>query len=52
MDWELERGGIYIAVNFIGLIDELALFQRALTADEVTRLHAKPGLIGALKNRP
>src|SRR5262249_39746226 len=39
------------AVNYIGLLDELALFNRALTADEVTALHKTPGLLAALKKK-
>jgi hypothetical protein len=49
MDWDLDKAGIYVGVNYIGLLDELALFDRALTADEVTRLRAKPGLLAELK---
>jgi hypothetical protein len=49
MDWEVEKAGIYVAVNYIGLLDELALFNRPLTADEVTLLHKQPGMLAALK---
>lgn len=45
MDWDLDKTGIYVAVNFIGLLDELALFDRALTAEEAALLHARPGLL-------
>jgi hypothetical protein len=31
MDWDIEKAGIYIAVNFIGLLDEFAVFARPLT---------------------
>src|SRR5262249_32318084 len=47
--WDLDRTGIYVAVNFIGLLDELALFNRPLTAEEVARLHSAPGLLAPLK---
>jgi hypothetical protein len=47
MDWDLDRAGIYVAVNYIGLLDELALFRRALTAEEVQALHKNPGLMAA-----
>ena len=40
MDWEVDKAGVYIAVNYIGLLDELALFDRALKAEEVGLLHA------------
>ncbi len=45
MDWDVEKGGIYVAVNYVGMIDEMALFNRAVTADEVARLHTTPGLL-------
>jgi hypothetical protein len=51
MDWDVERAGIYIAVNFIGLLDEFAVFSRPLTMDEVTVLHRKPGILSALKRK-
>jgi len=49
MGWELDKAGIYVAINYIGLLDELALFNRALTAEEITALHKKPDLLAALK---
>lgn len=49
MDWDLEKAGIYVAVGFIGLLDELALFNRELTASEVAQLHQRPGLFVGLK---
>jgi hypothetical protein len=52
MNWDVEKAGVYFAVNYIGLLDELALFRRELTADEVRRLYENPGLLGGLKNTP
>src|SRR5262245_3071556 len=49
MDWDMDKAGIYVAVNYIGLLDELALFNRALTAEEVALLHRQPGLLAQLK---
>ncbi len=49
MNWDVEKAGIYVGVNFIGLLDELAVFGRALTAEEVKRLHDTPGLLSSLK---
>src|SRR5260370_1151484 len=49
VDWDVERAGIYVAVNFIGLLDELAVFNRSLTPDEVARLHREPGVLAGLK---
>ncbi len=39
MDWDVDKAGIYVGVNYIGLLDELTLFNRMLSADEVKRLH-------------
>ncbi|HZZ77561.1 MAG TPA: LamG-like jellyroll fold domain-containing protein [Gemmataceae bacterium] len=47
MDWDIEKAGIFTAVGYTGLIDEMACFNRALTADEVTALHKTPGLLAA-----
>jgi hypothetical protein len=43
MDWDIEKAGIYTAVGYCGLLDEMALFNRALTAEEVAELHKNPG---------
>lgn len=51
MDWDVERAGIDTAVNYLGLLDELALFGRELTPDEVRLLHAEPALMTPLKER-
>lgn len=51
MSWDIDKAGIYVAVNYIGLLDELALFDRALTRAEVELLHRQPGLIADLKQR-
>lgn len=45
MDWNVDKAGIYVAVNYIGLLDELAVFGRALTAGEVAALARWPGLL-------
>jgi Concanavalin A-like lectin/glucanases superfamily len=49
MDWEIEKAGIYLGVNFIGLLDEFALFDRPLSGPEITLLHKKPGLLAGLR---
>jgi len=51
MDWDMEKAGIYVGVNFIGLMDELAIFGRMLTSAEVTRLHKRFDLLATLKKR-
>jgi hypothetical protein len=52
MGWDIEKAGIYTAINYIGLIDEMALFDRALSPEEVAALHKKPGLLAELKRKP
>lgn len=52
MDWDVEEAGVYFSINYVGLLDELGLFSRALTADEVRLLHGKPGLLAPLKPPP
>lgn len=49
MDWDIEQAGIFTAIGFIGLLDELTIFNRPLTLDEIELLRKKPGLMSALK---
>lgn len=51
MGWDIEKAGIYTSINYIGLIDEFALFDKALSAEEVTLLHKKPDLLSPLKKK-
>lgn len=51
MDWDIDKAGIYTAVGYTGLIDEMACFNRALTAAEVAALHKSPGLLAGLKRK-
>jgi hypothetical protein len=51
MDWDVEKAGVYIAVNYIGLLDEFALFGRDLSAAEVVLLYSRPGVLSALKKK-
>ena len=37
--WDLARAAIRLGVNYVGLFDELSMFNRALSADEVRALH-------------
>jgi hypothetical protein len=41
MHWDLDRAGIYVAVNYIGLLDELVIFNRPLTPTEVKFLRVQ-----------
>lgn len=49
MRWNLEKTGIYLALNYIGLLDEFAVFERSLSVEEVNLLKEKPGLLAELK---
>ncbi|MEQ8789910.1 MAG: LamG-like jellyroll fold domain-containing protein [Pirellulaceae bacterium] len=49
MKWDLDQTGVYFAVNYVGLLDELALFDRALTEEEISQLYSKPGWLNEQK---
>ena len=51
MGWDIEKAGIYIAINYIGLLDEFALFDKALTGEEVSHLHKNPEVLSPLKKK-
>jgi hypothetical protein len=51
MDWDLDKVGIYLAVSYIGLIDEFALFNRPLTGAEIELLRSNPGVLSSLKGK-
>ncbi len=51
MDWDMDKVGIYIAVSYIGLIDEFALFNRPLTDEELGLIRTRPDLLSPLKRR-
>ena len=46
--WEPGQGAIRLGVNYVGLFDDLSLYSRALTDDEVRVLHALEGGAGEL----
>lgn len=49
MDWDIEQAGIFVAVSYIGLLDELAIFDRPLTQEEIDLLRTKPACLRPLK---
>jgi hypothetical protein len=51
MGWDVEKAGVYLSLGYVGLLDEFALFDRALTAEDVGLLHKKPDLLTPLKKR-
>ena len=40
--WDPDRTAIALGLGYIGLLDELSIFNRALSADEVRALHRQP----------
>lgn len=51
MAWDVEKAGVYVAVNYLGLLDEFAVFDRELSAAQVKRLYEQPGLLATLKKK-
>jgi hypothetical protein len=49
MDWEIEQTRVYFAVNLVGFLDELAVFNRPVNAEEVALLYKKPDVLKPLK---
>lgn len=49
MNWDLEQTRIFLGFKFLGLLDEFALFKRALTEGEIALLHRQPALLAPLK---
>ncbi len=47
-EWDVEKAKIFLGINFIGLMDELSLFSKELTQQEVSSLYQLPGGIGDL----
>lgn len=47
--WDIEQTRVYFAVNLVGLLDELAVFSRPLTGNEVMLLYQKPGILRSVK---
>ncbi|NRB46861.1 MAG: polysaccharide deacetylase family protein [Saprospiraceae bacterium] len=46
--WEVEKAKVFLGLNFIGLMDEVALFKRSLTQEEVQMLYHLPGGLNSL----
>ena len=46
--WDMDKAAFRIGVNYVGLFDEAALFDRALSQDEVTALHELAGGVAEL----
>ncbi len=50
--WDPERAIIMLGVSYAGLLDDLALFNRALTPAEVARLHSLNTSVRSLHPKP
>lgn len=46
--WDLEKSNIYIGLSFIGLMDELSIFNKPLSDDEVMELYQLKGGIKSI----
>ena len=46
--WDLSKAAILIGVNYVGLYDDLAIFNRALGPDEIRELGRLDGGVGSL----
>lgn len=46
--WELDKSKIYLGLNFIGLMDEVAIFDKALSAEEIQSLYLLPEGLNSL----
>jgi len=51
MGWDVEKAGVCLSLGCVGLLDEFALFDRALTAEDVELWHKKPDLPAPLKQK-
>jgi hypothetical protein len=38
LDWDIDRSAIRLGVNYVGLMDDVAIFRRPLTAQEIGAL--------------
>jgi hypothetical protein len=47
--WDMSRAAIRLGVNYVGLWDELAIFNRALADREVAELHGLKGGLGTTR---
>ena len=47
--WDPEKAAILLGLSYVGLMDDLAVFDRALSAEEVKLLHALPAGVKGLR---
>jgi len=46
--WDLQKSKIFIGLNYVGLIDDLAIFNKGLSEEEVGMLYGLEGGVGEL----
>ena len=46
--WDTEQASIRLGLNYVGGFDELALFDRALSAEQVTQLYEMKSSLKAI----
>ena len=49
--WDIEKAKVFLGISFIGLMDEVALFNKELSQQEVNSLYQLPGGINDLLDR-
>lgn len=50
--WDVEKSAVMLGLSYVGLFDELSLFQRALAPEEIALLHGlEGGVKGLMKQR-
>ncbi len=49
--WDIDRAAIMLGLSYVGSMDDLAIFNRALTAKEIEAIHKLPGGIKDLLPR-
>lgn len=46
--WELDKAKLFLGLNFVGLVDEVAVFDKPLNHEEIQQLYRVVGGLGAL----
>jgi hypothetical protein len=49
LDWDLAQTRIHLGFMYLGLMDELAIFSRCLSASEAALLHDRPAIMSVLR---
>lgn len=47
-NWELDKSNIFVGINFIGMMDELSIYNRPFSAEEVGQLYNLEGGVRSL----